>query len=130
MINGISIVICCFNSEQRLPKVLEHLDRQILIDSIQWEVVVVDNASRDRTSDVAKELWKREDVSLKVVFEPNPGLSSARMKGIDESSYDIISYIDDDNWVESGWIQKVYDGMNKDPKIGILHYINFSGIKS
>ncbi|MCK4747269.1 MAG: glycosyltransferase family 2 protein, partial [Bacteroidales bacterium] len=120
MMNGISVVICCYNSEQRLPKVLDHLNRQILEDHIPWEVVVVDNASGDRTAEVARDLWKRTDAGMKVVSEPNPGLSHARMKGIAESSYDIISFIDDDNWVESGWIQKVYHIMNNDPKIGIM----------
>jgi len=120
MINGISVIICCYNSEDRLPKVLEHLDHQTVKDNIKWEIVVVDNASRDSTVEIAKNTWKRKDVEMKVVYEPNPGLSYARMKGIAESSYDIISFIDDDNWVESEWIQKVFRIMNDDSDIGIL----------
>ena len=86
MINGISIVICCYNSENRLPKVLEHLEQQVMSESIAWEVLVVDNASKDRTAEVADKSWNREDVSIRVVYEPKPGLSNARLCGIANSS--------------------------------------------
>ena len=120
MINGISVVICCFNSEERLPNVLKHLAEQEHDKDIQWEVVIVDNASKDRTAEVAMELWKREDVPFRVVHEPKSGLSHARLTGFAESKYDVISFVDDDNWVESKWIEKVFTIMNGDSKIGIL----------
>jgi len=120
MINGISVVICCYNSENRLPEVLEHLNRQVVDSGILWEVLVIDNASKDRTAEVAVESWKRKEVSLRVVHEPKPGLSHARLAGFNESAFEIVSFIDDDNWVESAWIHKVYHTMSEDPNIGIL----------
>lgn len=119
MIDGISVVICCYNSEPRLPKVLEHLIKQELEREINWEVIVVDNASKDRTSEVAAELWTRADVEFRLIQEPKPGLSNARLAGFDASKYDIISFIDDDNWVEPKWIEKVFRIMDSMPDVGI-----------
>ena len=119
-LNGISVVICCYNSEKRLPKVLEHLQNQTGGNGIDWELIVVDNASKDRTSQVAKDLWRRDDVEMRVIFESRPGLSNARLAGFASARYDIISFIDDDNWVEEQWIMKVYERMNSDHNIAIL----------
>ena len=47
---GISIVICTHNGKNRLELVLEHISRLHIPDNILWEVVVVDNASTDNTS--------------------------------------------------------------------------------
>lgn len=120
MINGISIVICCYNSENRLPKVLEHLEVQEAFEKYSWEIIVVDNASSDRTAEVARELWKRKDVPLRVEYESTPGLSNARLNGIKNSKFDIISFIDDDNWVEPNWIKKVFEIMDEDSSIALL----------
>ena len=120
MERGISIVICCYNSELRIPKVLACLQNQKFKSQIGWEVLVVDNASTDRTSAVAKECWTLAGVELRVVNEPNPGISHARRRGFEEAHFDIISFVDDDNWVEEEWIQKVFDTMYSDMEIGIM----------
>ena len=119
MVTGISIIICCYNSEKRLPKVLEHLSCQETKYNIDWEIIVVDNSSKDNTSEVAKSSWNRKDVPLQVIYEPKPGLSYARTTGINNSKYEIICFIDDDNWVENKWIQKIYTIMSNNPDVAI-----------
>jgi len=120
MERGISVVICCYNSEQRIQKVLTNLQNQKFKSNILWEVLVVDNASTDRTAVVAKDSWTMEGVELRVSPEPNPGISFARKRGFEDARFEIISFVDDDNWVETEWIQKVYDTMYSDLDIGIL----------
>ena len=119
-INGISVVICCYNSESRIEKVLTHLMDQEGDEGIAWEVIVVDNASTDATSRVARKTWKHGRVDMKVVSEMNPGLSHARRKGMGASRYEIISLVDDDNWVEKYWIRKIFDHMNSSPETGMM----------
>lgn len=120
MINGISIVICCYNSEKRIPKLLSHLNKQEYEEFINWEVLIVDNASTDKTKEVARNCWDHPKIRLRTVDEPNPGLSNAREKGLAESTFDVVSFIDDDNWVEEKWVQKVFNHMNGDATIGLL----------
>ncbi len=119
-LSGVTIIVCCYNSENRIKKVLEYLSNQITPIGLKWEVIVVDNASKDKTSAVALENWNRTDVPLKVLYEPEPGLSIARRTGIKEASFPYISFIDDDNWVNNTWIKSVFDIMEKNPQIGIL----------
>ena len=120
MDRGISVVICCYNSEQRIQKVLTCLQNQKFTHKIEWEVLLVDNASTDDTEKVAMESWSLKEVKLRVVPEPNPGISHARRRGFEDAAFEIISFVDDDNWVEEEWIQKVYDTMYEDTEIGIL----------
>jgi len=116
---AISVVVCCFNSEQRLPAVLQHLLRQERDDTISWEVVVVDNASSDATAMVAREIWpSNARAQLHVVEERRPGLSHARRRGIEAARGAIVSFVDDDNWVCADWIWRVHDIFARHPEVG------------
>lgn len=119
--NGVSIIICCYNSAQRLPETLAHLKAQIVPEHIPWEVIVVDNASTDGTGEVAFSLWRNlPGVPFRVVHEPKPGLMNARMKGFEAAQYEFVSFIDDDNWVAENWVQTVYEKMLEYPQAGAI----------
>lgn len=118
--DGVSVVICCFNSSSRLNHTINCLNSQVETTGIQWEVIIVDNASTDNTVEVARNEWIREDVELRIIDEPKPGLSNARKKGLDSANFSFVSFIDDDNWVENLWVNKVYNRMKSNPAIGIL----------
>jgi glycosyltransferase involved in cell wall biosynthesis len=116
---GVSVVICCHNSRQRLPQTLAHLAAQQVRESVQWEVIVVDNASTDETSQIALTSWPAAvPAPLRVVDEPQLGLSHARYRGYLEAKYEIISFIDDDNWVCPEWVQLVSEIMSQYPELG------------
>jgi len=118
-INGVTIVICCHNSAKRLPPTLEHLKKQIVPAGIPWEVIVVDNASTDETSQIALTLWSDySDAPLRVVSEPRVGLMNARISGFREANYEFVSFVDDDNWVCEDWVVNVYKIMREHPEIG------------
>jgi glycosyltransferase involved in cell wall biosynthesis len=115
---GVSAVICCHNSARRLPQTLRHLAAQLVPEKIDWEVIVVDNASTDRTADVARANWPRDArTPIRVVLEPGIGLSNARKRGFLEARHNIVSFIDDDNWVCPEWIELVSNIMTNHPDI-------------
>lgn len=103
---GISVIVCCYNSAKRLPETLRHLSKQEGLENKPWEIVLVDNNSTDSTSSLAKQLWLEYDcdVDLIIIEEKKPGLSHARNKGISASSYDLLVFCDDDNWLESNYL--------------------------
>lgn len=118
---GVSVVICCHNSAALLPATLKHLANQTVNPSIPWDVVVVDNASTDDTAAVAQRLWSSIcAVPLRVVHEPKLGLSYARRRGIAATEAEIIGFVDDDNWLCSGWVQTAYEVMRDHPDVGAL----------
>jgi len=118
---GTSIVICCHNSAKRLPETLAHLARQVSTDALPWEVIVVDNASTDDTAKVALACWPAgHPAPLRVEAEPNPGLMYARRRGLAAARYDLVSFIDDDNWVCPEWVGLVHRIMSEHPEVGAL----------
>lgn len=125
MAPGVSVVICCHNSAGRLPETLSHLVAQKVRDGIRWEVVVVDNASTDGTSQVALSSWPEDPpASLKVVKEPQKGLVYARVRGFKEAAYEIVSFIDDDNWVCQEWVEVVSEVMGTHSDVGVCGGLN------
>jgi glycosyltransferase involved in cell wall biosynthesis len=87
MKDGVSVVICCYNSADKISQALTCLQEQEYDQSILWEVILVDNASDDNTAIVARQIWKHLEIPLRILNESQKGLSNARKKGINESNY-------------------------------------------
>lgn len=116
-LDGLSIIICCYNARERIIPALEALQKQV-DPGFPWELVIVDNASTDGTGDIALQTWAKNPVApINVVREEKPGLIHARHKGLETARYEILSFIDDDNWVEDHWVIKVMEVFNQDPAI-------------
>ncbi len=118
-LEGVSVVVCCHNSAERLPQTLAHLAAQQVGSEILSEVIVIDNASTDSSAQVARECWPQDcAVPLRVIHEPQLGLSYARIRGFKESRYEFVCFVDDDNWVCPEWIQIVAETMTQHPEVG------------
>ena len=119
---GVSIILCCYNSANRLPGTLKHLAAQKTSDKLQWEIIIVNNNSKDNTVEVAKKQWSKYPTtcSFKIIDQPIPGLSFARKKGIENAKYEYLLFCDDDNWLSENYIQHAYEIMDSDTHIGAL----------
>jgi glycosyltransferase involved in cell wall biosynthesis len=120
---GISIIICCYNSAARLPETIRHIALQEVDAAINWEVILVDNASTDDTALVAAGEWAAYPISadrLHILKQPLPGKNHAFKLGIEAARYDYILTCDDDNWLNPGYVQNVFHKMTADPMIGAL----------
>jgi len=117
---GISVIICCHNSTRLLPATLTHLVCQRVDRAVNWEVLIIDNASIDDTRECAEHVWTRADVPLRVSAEERLGLAYARARGIREARHEILAFIDDDNWVCPVWVQTVFEVMRDQPQVGAL----------
>jgi glycosyltransferase involved in cell wall biosynthesis len=102
----ISVILCTYNRAQTLIKALESVAAQTLSESAEWEVLVVDNNSRDQTREVVEDFCRRHR-QFRYVFEPNQGLSYARNSGVREARGDVIAFVDDDVTVEPGWLDNL-----------------------
>jgi glycosyltransferase involved in cell wall biosynthesis len=107
---GISVIICCYNSAARIEKVLQHLQQQKTEPSLCWEIILVDNNSTDDTATVAKKFWenRRQDKPLQVIYEEQAGLSFARSAGVHAANYDVVLFCDDDNFLNENYVQDAY----------------------
>lgn len=120
-----SVIICCHNSAKLLPNTLAYLKQQRNSAKLEWEVVVIDNASTDKTASVAHQFWGEDGAApIRVVKEPQLGLRYARERAFEEARYEILSFIDDDNWVAPDWISTVMECMSSDVELGALGSVN------
>jgi glycosyltransferase involved in cell wall biosynthesis len=121
---GVSVIICCYNSSSRIGSTLKHLASQEFDKTVDWEIILVDNASTDGTSENARLIWnelnRNRPNRLKVVHESLLGLSHARERGILEANYEFLLFCDDDNWLCPTYIQTVYDLMSTHSSIAAL----------
>jgi len=116
---GISCVICSHNGSNRLPSTLAHLAAQDVPSWLRMEVLIVDNASTDGTTEVALDKWPHHsDGTLRVVPEPRLGLTFARTCGLLHARYGLVSFIDDDNWIAPNWCKTAWEVMGSHPHVG------------
>ncbi len=93
----VSVVIPAHNEEKRIAGAIEALLKQ----NYHWyEIIVVDNASTDRTTEVASKF------PVTIVYEPRKGLLWARERGRAEADGDIIANMDADCRPEPDWISR------------------------
>lgn len=104
MMTDLSVVIATYNRAHFLQQALRALESQQVPDSLRWEVVVVDNNSRDSTRQVVDTFSKASPVSVQYVFEPRQGQSHARNRGIQESRGAVIAFTDDDVLPAPNWV--------------------------
>ncbi len=101
----ITVAICTFNGEHRLPKVLDKLLCQTNTNHFAWEVVVVDNNSSDKTAKIVQQYQQNwlEASPLKYYFEPRQGCAFARRLAVKVAEGKLIRFLDDDNWPTADW---------------------------
>jgi len=117
----ISIILCFYNASKKLIPTIDHIKKLDISNIVGIELILVDNNSNDDSCLIIQKLLSNfKGYPWKIVAEPNPGLSNARMKGIAESKYEILLFCDDDNWLSPDYLTKGIDILQKDPKIAIL----------
>ncbi len=97
-----SFVVPAYNEEILLADCLRAIQAEIDRSGASAEIVVVDNASTDRTADVA-----RSFPGVTVVHEARKGLVQARKAGFEASSGVLVANIDADTLVPRFWIDRV-----------------------
>jgi glycosyltransferase involved in cell wall biosynthesis len=117
-VTEISVVLCTHDRSSILRRTLPAIVRQDLPRD-SYEVIVVDNASSDDTSEVVAALACSEP-NLRCVREDEVGLSAARNRGVLESSGSIVVFVDDDVRVDSRWLGNVTDPFRDDPDLAAV----------
>jgi glucosyl-dolichyl phosphate glucuronosyltransferase len=101
---SVSVIVCTYNRWKLLAAALASLAVSTLPTSFEWEVIVVDNNSADKTREVVEDFCQRYPRRFRYVSEVQQGVSHARNAGIRESRGDVVAFMDDDVTVGPEWL--------------------------
>ncbi len=104
----ISLIICTRNRAASMSRCLDALDATDFLAS-EGELILVNNASTDNTSDVLHAFVANCSFPASIVEEPGLGLSCARNAGLHRAKGNIIAFTDDDCYLEAGYLQKAIE---------------------
>jgi len=111
----LSFVIPAYNEEAYLPACLESILVQTGELAGDAEIIVVNNASSDRTREIAMSY-----PGVTVVDEPRKGLTYARQAGFLASSGELIANVDSDSRLTPGWVAKVLTAFEQEKNLVAL----------
>lgn len=130
-----SIVVCTHNpNDEVFERLLNCLDRFSAGDDL-FEIVLVDNNSRPAIDEreVVKSFLSKSANKAKLVFEQEPGLTAARIRGLRESKNEWIVFFDDDNEPAANYIEESSRVIHQYPQVGLWGpgniHVNFIGRK-
>lgn len=104
----ISVIVPVYKVEQYLRECVDSILTQTFHD---FELILVDDGSPDRCPNICDEYAAR-DSRVKVIHQPNGGLSAARNAGIEVARGEYLTFIDSDDYVSPAYLQKLYDAFH------------------
>ncbi len=118
-----SIITVCFNSERTIERTIKSVLEQSCQD---YEYILVDGASSDRTLEIIHEYEPLFKGKMKVISEPDQGIYDAMNKGIRAASGELIGIVNSDDYYEKDALDKiaeVYEGYDYSIIYGMLRTI-------
>ena len=114
----ISVIICTYNRERMFEETIRSfLDCRT--DTIEHELLLLDNNSTDKTSEVGLGFAARYPW-IRYIYEPIQGLSHTRNRGIRESRGEIVSFLDDDVYFSPGWMEAIASSFERHPDVACI----------
>ncbi len=111
---AVSIIIPTYNCERYIAETLGSVIAQTVGD---WEVIVVDDGSRDRTVEIASGM----DPRIRVIEQKNAGVCVARNKGFDASRGRFLCFLDHDDYWFAEKLERQLGWMERRPELGVVY---------
>jgi cellulose synthase/poly-beta-1,6-N-acetylglucosamine synthase-like glycosyltransferase len=99
----VSVVIPAYNEEKRIKACLTAVFKQDFPQN-QYEVVVVDNNSQDKTVKIIEKNFPK----VRIMRENKQGAVFARIRGVQEARGEIVAMTDADSRVPETWLEKIF----------------------
>jgi glycosyltransferase involved in cell wall biosynthesis len=122
-VTKISVIIPAYDEEQCLPETLGRIGQALSVAGRPSEIIVVDNDSRDGTRRVA------EAFRAKVVSEKEHNISKVRNTGAENSTGDVLIFIDADTLVPDTLFRKINAVMEDEKCLGGAVAVEYEGFK-
>lgn len=100
----VSVVVTAYNVEEYIAKCLDSIMSSQYKD---FEIVVVDDASTDRTADIVKSYINTNGQIRLIQKNINEGAGLGRRTGVENANGDFILFVDADDWISDTFIQSL-----------------------
>src|SRR5215471_12078791 len=119
---SITFIIPALNEEKLIAFAIRSIRAEMAGRPNEYEILIVDNASTDRTAEVALEQGAH------VVHELRRGIVAARQAGYRHAKYELLANIDADNTIPAGWLDRALAALDPATVVvtGPLVYPEFS----
>ncbi len=101
----ISFAVPCYNSQDYMSRAIE----SILTGGEEIEIIIVNDGSTDRTSEIAHEYRKQYPDIIRVIDKENGGHGDAVNAGLDSARGKYFKVVDSDDWVDEESLQKILE---------------------
>jgi glycosyltransferase involved in cell wall biosynthesis len=113
---AISIIVPIYNVERYLCECIDII-AQTFAD---WELLLVDDGSPDRSGEICDEYAER-DSRIRVFHKDNGGVSSARNLGLDQAQGDFLTFVDADDWIDKDNLEVCVSAMEQN-RLDVLQF--------
>lgn len=103
----VSVILATYNRAPSLLATLETFLRLVSPPHLAWELVLVDNNSRDDTREAVKKFASNATFPIRYIFEKQQGRSAALNAGIAGAKGEIIAFTDDDVLLHPDWLRNL-----------------------
>lgn len=106
----ISVIIPVYNTSRYLDRCLKSVIEQ---DFRDIEIICVNDGSTDNSLEILNK-FAQQDERIKIINKSNGGLTTARNAGLRIATGDYCLNIDSDDWIEQGYLKKIYEKAKKE----------------
>jgi glycosyltransferase involved in cell wall biosynthesis len=114
----LSLLICTRNRAKRLAQTLQRV--ATIRTQLNWELIIVDNASTDTTVAVVAEFAATYHRSVQTIIQEGRGVACAKNAGWRAARSEIVCCIDDDCYPEENFLDAMFQPFNEDPEVGFV----------
>lgn len=117
----ISFVILTWNSEKYIDLCLQSVFSSLAGQGLEYEVLVVDNGSSDRSREILREYSLAKPETVKPIYlEQNLGTTVSRNLALDRAQGKYLCIMDSDVELNAGVFGPLLEKLNSDPSIGLV----------
>ena len=108
-IKQLSVFLPAYNEESNLENTVKNVKDNLIKNVTDWEIIIVNDGSKDKTGDVADKLAKKDQNIQVIHHNPNRGYGAALKSGLYACQYPWIAFIDSDGQFDFSEINRFID---------------------
>jgi len=114
----LSVIIPSYNYADFVGEAVKSiLDQNVHV----YEIIIVDDGSKDNTSTVVDDLRSKfTESNISYLYQDNQGVSTARNNGFEQSSGDYLLFLDADDKLLPGSLETIYTEINKQSDVDMI----------